>query len=122
MTLAERKRIWAKRKEAKRRMMIKKITATVSVLALALASVLFTVFITAGKAQAKEEKAYYKYTTVIEIMPGDTLTSIAKEHLEGYANVNEYIEEVRFMNNLRSSENLIAGNKLFIPYYSTEVK
>ena len=103
-------------------MMIKKITGTVSVLALALASVLFTVFITAGKAQAKEEKAYYKYTTVIEIMPGDTLTSIAKEHLEGYANVNEYIEEVRFMNNLRSSENLIAGNKLFIPYYSTEVK
>jgi predicted Zn-dependent protease len=122
MTLAERKRIWAKRKEAKRRLMIKKITGTASVLALALASVLFAVFITAGKAEAKEEKTYYKYTTMIEVMPGDTLTSIAKDHLEGYRNVNEYIEEVRFMNQLRSNETLVAGDKLFIPYYSTEVK
>ena len=71
---------------------------------------------------SKEDKVYYKYSTVYEIQPGDTLTSIAKNHLEGYESINEYVDEVKFMNQLCSSDSLVAGNKIFIPYCSTEIK
>ena len=73
-------------------------------------------------SEAKEEFPMYKYYTVIEVKPGDTLTSIAKEHLTGYSSVSEYVEEVRFANQLANADCIRSGQKLFIPYYSTEYK
>ena len=122
MTLEQRKRIWAKREAKRKEMLKRKMIGTAGVIALLFVSVAATVFFSAGKAQAKEDKVYYKYSTVYEIQPGDTLTSIAKNHLEGYESINEYVDEVKFMNQLCSSDSLVAGNKIFIPYCSTEIK
>lgn len=122
MTLEERKVIWNKRKEEKRKRMIRRITWKAGVVLLLIVGIVIGIFAFSNSAKAKEEKTYYKYSTSIEVMPGDTLTSIAKDHLEGYDSVSEYIEEVRFMNRLSNVDSIRAGQILHIPYYSTEIK
>jgi len=64
---------------------------------------------------------YYKYFTSVTVYPGDTLTSIAEEHLDNYDSIETYINEVKETNHLRDDK-IIAGNVLIIPYYSTEFK
>ena len=122
MTLEERKVIWNRRKEARRKKMIRSILVKAGLGLLALAGILTVVLIFSNSAKAKEEKVYYKYYTSVEVMPGDTLTSIAKEHMEGYDSVSEYIEEVKFMNRISNVNAIQAGRILHIPYYSTEIK
>lgn len=72
-----------------------------------------------SNAQAKDSTPLYKYYTSIEVMPGDTLWSIAGEHFsEPYADYNEYIEEVMEINSLHSTE-ITSGSFLVVPYYSS---
>ena len=87
MTLEERRVIWNKRKIEKRNRMIKKLAWKVGVVVLLAVGILVGILVFSNSAKAKEEKVYYKYYTAIEVMPGDTLTSIAKDHLEGYDSV-----------------------------------
>ena len=115
MTLEERKVIWNRRKEARRKKMIRSILVKAGLGLLALAGILTVVLIFSNSAKAKEEKVYYKYYTSVEVMPGDTLTSIAKEHMEGYDSVSEYIEEVKFMNRISNVNAIQAGRILHIP-------
>ena len=63
----------------------------------------------------------YKYYKSITIENGDTLWSIAQEHMdaEHYDSVNDYIEEVRQMNTL-VNDNITYGQCLIVPYYSNE--
>ena len=61
-----------------------------------------------------------KYFTSIEIEEGDTLWEIAGEYMTPeYRNRQEYINEVRKMNNITGST-ILAGSRLFIPYYAQE--
>ncbi len=122
MTLEERRIRWAEKKRIKRAALIRKLGVKAIIAAFIAACVAAAIFIFANKAEAKEEFPMYKYYTVIEVKPGDTLTSIAKEHLTGYSSVSEYVEEVRFANQLASADCIRSGQKLFIPYYSTEYK
>ena len=122
MTLEERRVIWNKRKIEKRNRMIKKLAWKVGVVVLLAVGILVGILVFSNSAKAKEEKVYYKYYTAIEVMPGDTLTSIAKDHLEGYDSVSEYIEEVKYMNSIRNVNSIRAGQIIHIPYYSTEIK
>ena len=122
MTLEERRVIWNKRKIEKRNRMIKKLAWKVGVVVLLAVGILVGILVFSNSAKAKEEKVYYKYYTAIEVMPGDTLTSIAKDHLEGYDSVSEYIEEVKYMNSIRNANSIRAGQIIHIPYYSTEIK
>ena len=122
MTLEERRVIWNKRKIEKRNRMIKKLAWKVGVVVLLAVGILVGILGFSNSAKAKEEKVYYKYYTAIEVMPGDTLTSIAKDHLEGYDSVSEYIEEVKYMNSIRNANSIRAGQIIHIPYYSTEIK
>lgn len=63
----------------------------------------------------------YKYYKSIEISKGDTLWSIANDNFdpEHYRNTQEYVAEVKKMNSL-TSDDIIAGSYLIVPYYSQE--
>ena len=77
-------------------------------------------FMTHSSAAAGVET--YKYYTRIAIEEGDTLTSIASEHMEYYpGSLGDYIDEVLYMNNMTGDE-IYAGDHIIVPYYSTEIK
>ncbi len=60
------------------------------------------------------EKCYKSIT----IEKGDSLWSIAEEYLsEEYDSVEEYIDELMIMNNLKNST-INAGNSLLVTYYT----
>ena len=73
---------------------------------------------------AKEEykPKIYKYYTSIEIQEGDTLWSIACQYAdEEFISITEYIEELRYMNQL-SSDRIFEGHYLTISYYPEHYK
>lgn len=71
---------------------------------------------------AKENSNSVKYYTSVYIEPGDTLTSIAKEYQTvEYSDLSEYIEEIKYVNNLHSDK-ITAGCYLVVPYYIEESK
>lgn len=70
-------------------------------------------------AKASETFKYYKSVTV---QPGDSLWSIAADNMsEEYDSIQDYIDEVCFINSL-SNTCIHAGKNLTIPYYSAEFK
>lgn len=73
------------------------------------------------KANAKkDEETYFKYYTSIEVKYGDTLWSIATEHMTPqYESVEDYVYEVMEMNHLKE-DTIHAGEYIIIPYYSAE--
>ena len=73
-----------------------------------------------GHSKASNEQVSFKYYTSIEIEPGDTLWSIASEHISvEYDSIQEYIDEVKELNQLGPDE-IHSGQYLTIPYYSGE--
>lgn len=74
-----------------------------------------------SQASDLDHKISYKYYKSIEIMPGDTLWDIAREYADtdNYINTNDYVEEIKRMNSLRSNT-IHAGSYLIVPYYSEE--
>ena len=122
MTLAERRQKWEIRKAKRRAALIKKVAITGTLVLIPILAVILFIVLFGSKAEARQEKPLYKYYTSIEVQYGDTLTSIAKEHTEGYSSVREYVEEVKFMNSLKSADEIKCGQILYIPYYSTEWK
>lgn len=73
------------------------------------------------QATDREHRPSYKYYKSIEVVKGDTLWSIARSNMDSkhYKNTREYIAEVKTMNSL-SSDKIIAGSHIIIPYYSSE--
>ena len=81
-------------------------------------------FIVSFSSQARdmEHQTSYKYYKSIQISNGDTLWSIAQNNMdEHYSTTAQYVDEIKQMNSL-SSDRIVAGNYLLIPYYSTEFK
>lgn len=75
----------------------------------------------AGDAQ--EEAVSFKYYKNICLEQGETLTSIAGIYAdeEHYETPDQYIQEVVYMNHLKSADDICAGYYLIIPYYSNEL-
>ena len=83
--------------------------------------VLLTIICFAGAINAKAASKNYsdKYYKSIEIMPGDTLWSIAGEYItDEYRDRTEYIEEICALNNIRQNE-IQSGQDETIPYYAS---
>lgn len=73
-----------------------------------------------GRSKASDDQVSFKYYTSIEIEQGDSLWTIACEHMSHeYASVQDYIDEVKVLNNLKSDD-IHSGQYLTIPYYSSE--
>lgn len=64
----------------------------------------------------------YKYYTQVSVEAGDSLWSIAEKFCDSrYVSTLDYIDEVKRMNNI-SDDNIYAGTKLTVYYYSGEYK
>lgn len=87
------------------------------------AVVVLSVFLISISTQAHEleHATAYKYYKSIEIAKGDTLWSIAKDNIDTrhYKNVQEYIDEIKTMNAMKS-DHIVSGNYIIIPYYSSD--
>ena len=67
--------------------------------------------------QAEEEPYPHKYYTSITIEPGDSLWSIACTYIDGhYSTVQEYIDELKVINDLKS-DTIHAYEHLLVSYY-----
>ena len=75
------------------------------------------------KANNRVYEPSYKYYKSIEITKGDTLWSVANEYFDPiyYKNISEYVKEVKEMNDL-TSDDIIVGSHIIIPYYILEEK
>lgn len=70
-----------------------------------------------NQIQAEEDSHAIKQYRSVEIEPGDTLWGFAAEYADGhYSSLQEYIDELMFINNL-SSDQIIAGSRIIITYY-----
>ena len=102
----------------KRKLQVRK---NIFILALSIAAaVACAAFMASFSAQARgiDNLPEHKYYKSIEISKGDTLWSIAEEHIDKshYKNVSEYINEVKAMNSI-ASDNIVSGSYIIIPYY-----
>lgn len=76
----------------------------------------------AAHGNTQESPIEHKYYKSIEIASGDTLWDIAEEYVNSnYSSINEYIDEVKQINNL-SSDNIKDSQFLTVAYYDTEFK
>lgn len=74
-----------------------------------------------SRAKSSDEIVEYKYYASISVEEGDTLLSIAEEHMGNhYASKEAYIREVMQINSLTDGNAIRAGSHLVIPYYSTD--
>lgn len=79
--------------------------------------------LTARQTEAEDPELPYKYYTSIQVESGDTLWSIAEEHMTpNYPDTESYIREVKEINHLGADDTIKAGSSLCIPYYSSEKK
>lgn len=108
---------YIKQKRALRRRVMVRFLLSVSAVAVL---VLILLFSNKNISQANENANYVaktKYFKTIEVDPGQTLWSIANEYKSGeYRTVNDYIDEVKSINNLLMDD-INSGEKLIIPYY-----
>lgn len=102
--------------KARRKRIIKK---RIMGFVLALSVMLITSAVIMLKVDAKDTvrplNVEKKYQTIV-IESGDTLWSIAHTYAEDYVTIDEYIEELKIMNNL-SGDRIDEGANLMITYY-----
>jgi hypothetical protein len=74
-----------------------------------------------AKADSGDHTAY-KYYKSITISAGATLWTITAEFMDStyYEDMNDYMDEIIYINRMDSEDVLLAGQSLIIPYYSQE--
>ena len=62
----------------------------------------------------------FKYYTSVTVDMGDTLWELADEYIDyaHYKDKNAYIAEIRSINHLNESSDIVEGQRLIFPYYS----
>lgn len=89
-------------------------------LAIVIASLCFS-FIT--NADSASRRHAYKYYTDVTVTEGQTLWDIALHYItEEYDSPKAYIKEVKDINSLLDEDQIYRGQRLVVPYYSTEFK
>ena len=110
-----------KRKKRKSRV-LRRLSFTI-ITAIFVTIIALSVFSLSAKAKSTQGADDYKYYTSHMIMPGESLWSIAQENIDyvHYESVQNYIEEINFINGMTNSE-LHIGDYILIPYFSDEMK
>lgn len=64
----------------------------------------------------------FKYYTQVTVEAGENLWDIADEYIDYgfYRDKDSYIAEVRSINHLDTAGDIVAGQQLILPYYSSE--
>lgn len=105
----------------KRQQQVKRNIMTLIISALAIISLSILLISFSTEANDMEHQPSYKYFKSVEVAKGDTLWSIAKDNIdyEYYKNTYDYVNEVKRMNSL-TSDRIVAGSYIIVPYYSSE--
>lgn len=79
-------------------------------------------FLVKVKASSEDEALKYKYYTSITVESGETLWDIADKYMcDEFNSTASYINEVKHINHITENK-IYAGEKLIVPYYSSEYK
>lgn len=114
--IRRRRRAEAKKRAAIRRQRFMTRLLVISMIILTIG--LFCGFNNLYAGETSPAPETYKYFTGITVQSGDTLTSIAGKYITNeYRTVEDYIDEVKYINNL-DSDKIVAGRLLVVPYYS----
>lgn len=83
-----------------------------------LAGAVLTIILSSNSAAQTDENANAsKHYASIRIEPGESLWSIASSYADGhYSSIQDYIEEVKYINNL-DNDLIYAFEYLLVPYY-----
>lgn len=84
-------------------------------------SIIVSVNLVNARGTSAEDPIDYKYYKSIEVACGDTLWNIAETYGENHSSTNNYIKEVKEINNL-DSDDIHEGQYLTVVYYDTEFK
>lgn len=79
-------------------------------------AIVLSLFTGMRMVHASERVEYEKAFISIEIAPGETLMSIAEDYAVESSNYNDYIDEVKKINNLEN-DTIHAGCYLMVPVY-----
>lgn len=110
-----------KRRRARQAAKRKILVLLATMLVITIGSIIFGHTFSAAKAESDQHETLYKYYKSIELEYGDSLWSIAEEYkLEG-TSTQDYIDEIKEINNL-TSDTIHKDQYLVIVYYDTEFK
>jgi len=92
---------------------------TVTLLLVITFSIIFGSIFASAESQETERK--FKYYASIEVKYGESLWSIAEQHIDRdyYKTIKDYIDEVKQINHL-TDEHIRAGQYIIIPYFTDE--
>ena len=114
------KREKRRRRALRRRCLLAAMTALVTLCLVAVGVLTYQSF--QSSASTGDEELNFKYYTEVTVAYGDTLWELADEYIDygEYEDKQEYIAEICSINHLRDSDGVRAGQKLIVPYYSSE--
>ena len=75
-------------------------------------------------AKNSTDEIKLKYYTNVEVAYGDTVSEIAEVYIDYdfYSSMDVYLAELKCINHLDEEFTLKAGQKIIVPYYSSEYK
>ena len=84
--------------------------------------IILAFFLWSTKSMASNEEPLFKYYKSVQIHTGDTLYDLSALYVNPEMNdVESFIAEVRYINNLEEDSYLYEGNYIIVPYYATSV-
>lgn len=113
------------RKRNRKQCMVKRYSClfTAILITFLILAVSLSICFTVNADQEKPKRHAYKYYTDIVIQKGESLWDIANEHMtEEYDSPKTYIKEVKSSIPLPMSIRPMPGQRIDLPYYSTELK
>lgn len=106
------------RRQREQRRRIVSVLATVCLIAMCVISY----HSLTSSANTGSEEVSLKYYTSVTVKSGETLWNITDEYIDysQYKNKESYIKEVCSINNLEDASDIRVGQRLVVPYYSSD--
>ncbi len=113
------------RKRNRKQCMVKRYSClfTAILITFLILAVSLSICFTVNADQEKPKKTCLQVLHRHRDPEGESLWDIANEHMtEEYDSPKTYIKEVKSINSLTDVDKIYAGQRIVIPYYSTELK
>ncbi|MCR5031686.1 MAG: hypothetical protein K6A92_02365 [Lachnospiraceae bacterium] len=121
MTDAQRRAL-CRKKMARRRREVRRNIILCFTVSLILMVILCSLLIGKFTSRAAEmDSTSIKYYAKVELSYGETLSEVASDYMDAhYASMNEYLDEVAFINHMEDPDHVPAGTTIILPYYSSD--